>query len=330
MHRLKFVLAGLLIATPAFAQPEEGAPVEGEAEAGAEVGAEASVGMEDGTPPVEGAGDAAMFAAWGKSAIDRPYFRAKGKMTVGGDLNLLKISFPDPTGMGAGFSATVDYITLGGAYAVSDQISVGALYAVSLGLGDGDAEFVGPLALWGGYQIKHDAKMSVAATGAFAVNLDDTDQKGIGLGLGLRMNVAPKIGLFTGAPYGPGAVGGSGFGGGPLGGLFGSGGHLNISLADMGPITFDLPVGAMFQATPEMNIHVTTTLASIALSNSPYADADGEKSAIIIGADYFPLTVGGLFAVNETIDVTAGLALPDLKEAQFDLFIFSVGARAHL
>jgi hypothetical protein len=325
MHPVKVaaLLGGTLIATPAFAQ-DPPPVVEGEASAGATT----EGATMEGTATTTTDANAAIVggtAFWPQAAVDRPFMRPKGKITAGGDFNLLRISGE----MGEGL--TLDYITLNAAYGITDQINVGLLYAVTLGLGDGDAEFVGPLSLWGGYQIKHDVKMSVAATGAFAVDLDNTDNMGIGLGLGFRYMVTPKIGVFTGGPYGPGPVGGGGFGGGPLGGLFGPGGHLNISLADNGPITFDIPVGAMFQATPQLAIHAMTGLASIALSNSPYTDDMGEeKSAIIFGADYIPLSIGGLFAVNEMIDVVANFNLPDLKEAQFDLYIFSIGARAHL
>lgn len=318
--RHKFVLASLLISGAAYAQDAEpdpnAPPTDGTGGGGGEMGGgEMNASGEMSVSP-EVMGTAGM---WPRSASARPFFRAKGKATAGLDFNLLKASSSDA--MGNTFSATLDFITLQAAYGVTDQISVGLLYALSLGLGDGDFEAVGPLSLWGGYQIKHDAKMSLAATGAFAIDLDNTDTKGIGLGLGFRYSVADKIAVFTGAPYGPGPVGGAGFGGGPLAGLFGGGGHLNISLADMGPITFDLPVGGMFQATPELAVHLMTNLASISISNS---------DTIIFGADYIPLIVGGLYSANEQIDVLASLNLPDLKEAQFDLFVISVGARIHL
>lgn len=152
----------------------------------------------------------------------------------------------------------------------------------------------------------------------------------IGAGLGVRDTVAPKIAVFTGQPYGPGAVGGSGFGGPLLGQLLG-GGHLSNSLADMGPILFDIPVGGMFQAPPELNVNLTTTLASIGISNSRYANDMGEeKAAFLFGADYIPLALGGLYSMNEMIDLTASSSLFDLEEIGFDVFAFSVGARAHL
>jgi hypothetical protein len=322
MNRLKFALASIMIASPAVAlaqgEGEAEPPAEGsevDPNAGGDMGA--STGGEMPTTM--------STSGWSKSAIDRPYFRGTGKITAGGDLSILKVSFPDPTGMTSGASFTLDFITLRAAYGVTDQISVGLNYALSLGLGDGDFEAAGPLTLWGGYQIKHDAKLSLAATGAFSIDVDDTDTKAIGLGLGVRYTVAPKIGVFTGAPYGPGAVGGSGFGG-AAGQLFG-GGHLSIELNGQdlapSPITFGIPVGAMYQATPELNINVSTNLGSIAIN-------EDAGDSVFFGADFIPLSIGGLFAVNDMIDATFNLALPDLKEDQFDVFVITVGARAHL
>lgn len=337
MNRLKLavIAGGALFATPVLAQdadPAMGGDMSGDMSAGGETGMEGA--PMEGTPtegtPTEGMPtDTTATAApgmWPKSAVDRPYFRSKGQASAGADLTLLHADFG-----GLGEASTIDFITVHGSYGITDQISAGLDYAFSLGLGDGDFEAAGPLTLWGGYQIKHEPKMSMAATAAFSVDTDNTDNMAIGLGLGLRYSVAPKIALFTGSPYGPGAVGGSGFAGGPIANIFGGGGHLSISLADSGPILLDLPVGGMFQATPELNIYAMTSLASIGLSNSPYVNDMGEeKSAIFFGADVIPLTLGGLFAVNEKIDVTASFALVDLKEVGFDLFTFAAGVRAYL
>jgi hypothetical protein len=64
-----------------------------------------------------------------------------------------------------------------------------------------------------------------------------------------------------------------------------------------------------------------TTLANISISNS---------DTTIFGADYIPVYLGGLFAVNKNIDVQAEFGLPDMKEAQFDLYTFTLGARYHV
>ena len=306
---LKSVLIGtsLLAAAPALAQDAE---VSGDASAttgDGTVSADANANMNTNADPNASvtATGSAMMGWWPTSAIDRPYMRGKGKITAGLDYTLYSLSFNNPITMMTE-SVHADGIALNAAYGVSDQINVGFNYLVGLGaVGDNDFNAAGPLALWGGYQVKHDPKLSLAATADFTVNLDNTDDMAIHAGLGARYMVAPKIGVFTGAPYGPGPVGQ----------------HLSISLADSGPITFAIPVGGMFQATPELNLHLMTTLATISISNS---------STTIIGADVTPLSLGGLFAVNKNIDVQAEVGVPDLSGDAFDLLIFQLGARYHV
>jgi hypothetical protein len=304
MHPLKVaaLLGGTLIATPAFAQ--DPAPVvEGEASAGATT----EGATMEGTATTTTDANAAIVggtAFWPQSAIDRPYMRPKGKITAGADFGFAAFSFPD--GMGGTTTVTADALGVNGTYGITDQINAGAIYAIPLGLGDTDFNAAGNLTIWGGYQIIHDPKLSVAATVSYGVNLDETDDMGIAAGLGAKYLVTPKIAVFTGAPYGPGPVGQ----------------HLEIGLGDPAPISFDVPIGAMFQATPQLNVFLNTALARFAIN-------DDAGDSIFFGADYIPLSVGGLFAVNQNIDVTATFALADLKEAGFDLYAFAIGARWH-
>lgn len=306
--QLKSVLIGtsLLCAAPALAQD---ATVSGDASATTGDGtvsgdANANATNTDPNASVTATGSA-MMGWWPMSAIDRPFMRGKGKITADVDYGLLKFSFTNPITMMSD-SVTGDFIAIGGAYGVTDQINAGLTYSIPLGVaGDNDFNAAGTLDIWGGYQIKHDPKLSVAATADFNVDLDNTDDMAIAAGLGVRYTLAPKMAVFTGAPYGPGPVGQ----------------HLQISLADKGPVTFAVPVGFMYQATPELNIHAMTTLASFGISNADNA---------FFGADIIPLYLGGLFAVNKNVDVQAQFGLPDLKEAQFDLYTFTLGARYHV
>lgn len=308
MHqRLKSVLIGssLLFAAPAIAQDATGDATEATGdETVSDPNATEMTNPDPNAGSVTATGNA-MMGWWPTSAIDRPYMRGKGKITAGLDYGLFKASFTDPLS-GMSSSITADAINLSAAYGVSDQINVGLGYAVPLGVaGDNDFAAAGNLTLWGGYQIKHDPKLSISATAEFSVDLDNTDDMGLAAGLGAKYMLAPKVAVFTGMPYGPGPVGD----------------HLKISLADSGPITFEIPVGGMYQATPELNVHAMTTLANISISNS---------DTTIFGADYIPLYLGGLFAVNKNIDVQAEFGLPDLKEAQFDLYTITLGARYHV
>jgi hypothetical protein len=296
--KLAALLGGTLLATPAFAQDPDPSM---EGEYGAEVSGEGA-GMEGMATTDTNADVVAGTAFWPQAAVDRPYMRPKGKVTAGLDYGFAKLSV---TVGGMTVSGTGDAMALSAAYGITDQISAGLVYAIPLGLADNDFNAAGDLTLWGGYQIAHTPKLSISATVGFGIDLDNTDNMGIAAGLGAKYLLSPKLALFTGAPYGPGLVGD----------------HLQISLADMGPITFDIPIGAMFQATPQLNAFLSTGLATIAISNA------GDSA--FFGADFIPLTLGALFAVNQNIDVTAAFALADLKDAGFDLYAFSIGARWH-
>jgi hypothetical protein len=315
MKRLKFVLAGLLFTSPAFAQD---ATTEGEAGAtaggGAEVGAEVTTG--EGAPVDANAAVDAGMAVSTTSAIDWSLLMPAGKIGVYGGYSIVKFSFSDPA-TGTSVSFTGDRFGVGAGYGVTDKITAGAQYAFTPGLiGDADGEFKGDLGLFGQFDIKSDDKLHLTGSAMFAIDLcgaqdpmtgDCSSAKAITAGLGARYKLAPNMAVFTGAPYGPGPVGQ----------------HLVISLEDGNAASFSLPVGFMFQATPELNINAQTSLGTIAFN-----DAAGESA--FFGADFIPLSLGGLFAVNDKVAVEASFSLPDLKEAQFDLYIISIGARLRL
>jgi hypothetical protein len=100
------------------------------------------------------------------------------------------------------------------------------------------------------------------------------------------------------------------------GGILGQ--QLSIGLYSGAPITLDIPIGAGFQATPQIFAWVNTSIAHIKLSNSANA---------FIFADYIPLDIGANYRMSKNLQVEAYMALPDLENAQFDLLFFGVGAR---
>lgn len=305
--KLALIAGGALFATPAFAEDPVVDPNAGDTTdmggttdpmAGGEAtGMEATTGT---TVPPPG--------AWSRSVVERPYILGKGKIAAYGGYGIARISFNDPITMMSS-SVTGDGFYVGGGYGVTDKITAGAQYGFTPGLiGDGDSEIKGEFDIYGEYEIIRDAKLNVTASADFAIDLcgsvdmmgECASELGINAGLGARYTVAPKMAAFTGAPYGPGPVGQ----------------HLSISFD--GPITFDVPLGFMFQATPELNVHAMTALMNLGIS-----DAD----TIIFGADYIPLTLGALYSATPNIDVVGTFGLPDLKEAGFDLLTFTVGAR---
>ena len=313
MNRIKLaVIVGgaLFAAAPAFAEDQAEPAAGGTVEAGGEatVGG-AGAGMEATT---DATGAVAAPVWWSRSAVERPYVAQKGKIHAYGGYAIGKFTITNPLDPTMSVTFTGDGFGLGAGYGITDKITAGLEYGFTPGLiGDADSEIKGSLDIYGMLQIMHDAKMNITATADFDFDLcgstdmmgDCVSTKAIAAGLGARYTLAPKMAVFTGAPYGPGPVGQ----------------HLQISLESNGPITFGLPVGFMFQATPEFNAYLMTQLMTIAISNA------GDST--FFGADYIPLSLGGLYSVTPNIDVTADFTLIDLKEVGFDAYLFSLGAR---
>ena len=302
--KLALIAGGALFATPALAQDDPPAGGTVEAGAGAEVSTDPAVTTD---PAATATVDTGVGMSWSRILIERPYVRPAGKISAYGALGITRFSFFEPVTMTT-FSGTGDVFGVGGAYGVTDQITAGAQYAFVPGLFDAESSIEGQLDLFGGFQLVHSSKMSITASADFGVNLSgDETSMAIHAGLGARYNLGPKMALFTGAPYGPGPVGQ----------------HLTISLDDGNAMSFDVPIGFMYQAGMELNIHVATSLAHIAFN-----DAAGDT--IVFGADYIPLSIGALYSVNPNIDVVGSFSLFDLKsDARFDILQFMVGARYH-
>jgi len=296
MHRVKSLLIGaglLFAAAPALAEGEgEGS---GSGSATVEAGAGGAGGGAAGAATAT-VGDDVTMGAWPQAVIDRPYTLPASKLAVYGDVTVVKLTFTDPVS-GMSSSTTGEGLALGAGYGINDKITAGVQYALSLH----EFEAKGPLTIYGEFKLAHSAKMSVAASASFTIDLAADNAKQINAGLGLRYNLAPKVAIFTGAPFGPGPVGQ----------------HLGLSLESNGPIVLDIPVGILLQATPQLGVFVDTTVAHISISNSANA---------FFGADFIPLTVGGLLNISKDLDVVAQFILPDLKNAKFDLFAFAIGA----
>jgi hypothetical protein len=247
---------------------------------------------------------------WSRVLIDRPYVVPAGKIGAYASYNIAKVTIP-PVGTFPGGEFTGDGLGIGAGYGVTDKITVGGQYGFDTGIiGDGDFGIgEGTLGLIGNFQLVHDGKLFVAANADVSLDFCGSNNMGdcglattIHAGLGARYNLAPQMAVYTGAPYGPGSVGQ----------------HLSISLESDGPITFALPIGFMYQATPELNLHVETNLATIEIANA------GNQ---FFGADIIPLAIGGLYSVNRNLDVVGMFSLADLKEAAFDFWSLQLGIR---
>ncbi len=266
----------------------------------------------DGTNPPPATEPAPMGAlAWSDAIIDRPLTMPKGKIGIIGDLDVLRFSV---TVAGMTASSTSEGLHAGFGYGVDDKLEIGAEYAFSLH----DFEIKGPLTLYGGYSLFHKDKLTVGASADLLVDFNgsgtvdpatgavsSSTNLALEAGLGVRYKVTDKIAVFTGSPIAPG----------PLGQ------HLHIGLNNSGPISFDVPVGAALQATPQLYAWVQTNIAHFGFSN--------DNNAFLF-ADVIPLEIGGLFAASHQLDVGAFLNLPDLKNAQFDIMVFGIMGRYYM
>jgi hypothetical protein len=275
-------------------------------------------------PPLDGTAPAVVpaGAAMGTEMISQPMTLAASKMSVYGHLDLVHFSSP-AVGMVPSSSVTSEGVDVGFGYGVSDKLTVGATYAFALH----DFEIKGPLTLYGTYSLYNKDKLTVAASANLTFDFDSTDAMGntsvdttLNAGLGVRYLVAPKIAVYTGgtptAGSGPSVAGAVPAFTPTQGGILGQ--HLTIGLYSDAPITLDLPIGAAFQATPQIFLWVNSSIGHIKISNSANA---------FLFADFIPINVGANYMASKNLEVEAYLSLPDVENSQFDLLFFGIGAR---
>lgn len=283
----------------------------------------------DAPPLPDGTPAPAMAPAGTEEFIAAPFTLAASKYSVYGHFNIVHLArtIPaiPPATMATSFSNTAVNVDVGFGYGVNDKLTVGAVYDFAL---INDFEIKGPLSLYAAYSLYSKDKLTVGASANLTFDFEGSaDAMGntsvnttLQAGLGVRYQVAPKVALYTGGT--PLSASGLALAGAvpnetpTAGGILGQ--HLSIGLYSNAPITFDIPVGAGFQVTPQIFAWVNTSIAHIKFSNSENA---------FLFADYIPLNIGANYRASKNLDVEAYLSLPDLKESQFDLLFFGVGAR---
>ncbi len=222
--------------------------------------------------------------------IMRPLTTPAGQITVGGDVGFLIIPDVD---MGIGLS-------LGGRYGVSDKIEAGASYGFSLK----EFEAKGSLTLEGAYNIM-EGNLAVAANASFGYDVEGSGLEPLALGARVRFRLNDKMAVYS------------------------PGGQLSIALEEQivppattgaTPITLGLPVGFQYQASPQINAFLQTSLANIKIADSANA---------FLFADFIPLSVGAFFSPSNTMDFGGSVSWIDLKEFS-DILVISASARLHM
>lgn len=293
MSKNLFVAAALIAApaTSAFAQDADQSEEEG-ATGGAE--GEATAPTTD-----DSAGSVSATAEGGhaSSIVDRSLTLGASKLAFQADVGIAHASL-------LGASATSEGLLIGAGYGVNEKLTVGGTYGFTLN----EFEIKGPLTLYGAYNITDNGKLSVAGSVDIEVDPSGADTAfAIDAGLAVRYKLAPKFAIYTGNPYTPGP----------------SGQHLHIGLSGDESKTFAIPVGVAFQATPQLYLHVDTTVATISLSDP------GMGSRVVSYGDVVPFGVGAWFNVNKNLDVGASFASLDLPHAG-DFWTILIGGRYFL
>lgn len=294
LSKTLFVAAALLAAPVSTAFADE--PVAGEEGGG---GGEGGEGGAAATPAPSG-GDVSATAPGERpsSIIDRSLTLVGGGLAVQADVGILRIP-GIAVGQVMSEGTTSVGMVVGAGYGVNEKLTVGGQYGFTLN----EFEIKGPLTAYGAYNLSDNGKLAVTAGADVELDLAQDNAFTIQAGLAVRYKVAPKFAVFTGNPYTPGPAGQ----------------HLSIGLSEGAAKTFSLPVGAAYQATPQLYAYLTTNLATISLSDPGVGDR------VTTFNNSIPLGIGAWFNINKNLD--AGASYADDLQSFGDAFLVLVGAR---
>jgi hypothetical protein len=237
---------------------------------------------------------AAPVGKWPRAVIARPLTLPGGVFMAGVDIVNYTSSFFDPALIRVlvGYGITDDIELAFASYAfptsgVGDgSIGVGLGYKLARGAMDGKLEAIARAQI--GYGLAASVDLTTGETSGAVTPL--------GLGVHVQYNVSDKLALIT------------------------PGNQLTIGL-DPNFVTFSIPVGVGFQATPELYVQLDTNLATINIKDSATA---------VIFADTTPLALTATYNVMPALDVLAGIALdvtPPDPLGVGDTFAILLGAR---
>ncbi|HEY4175799.1 MAG TPA: hypothetical protein VGM90_03160 [Kofleriaceae bacterium] len=246
--------------------------------------------------PDAGGGDT---LAWPREIINRPLTLPKGLLQVGGDLLTSTKHFFDPAVIRvlAGYGITDDFEINFGAYQFSSKdagkgnIGLNAGYKLLRGAAGGKLEVIARVDA--GYSLGENAK-------------GDHYLTPLGIGAHVQYNATPKIAIISGVP---GAS------------------QLQIGLDTVHPITFGIPIGVGFQATPELFLEVDTKLANLVISD----DSTGEKSTFIF-SDTTPLSLTATYNAMPALDIYGAIAFDATPPAGGvgDTLVVGAGVRYYI
>lgn len=271
----------------AWAQDEEEESTAEEAgDATEEAAAEGEEGAEEAGEAVEDAteeGEAAVAGRWPSAVIARPLTLPKSLIRLGAAINANN----DFSLIGLGLNA---------GYGISDKIDVTVTYGLTLK----EFEAKGSLNASLGYSVltgSAGGKLDVAVRAGTGYSLLGEVINPLVIGGDIRYKISDKLAIIS-PPS-----------------------HLNIALdGTVKPIFLSIPVGAAFQASPQLYASLTTNIGNIKIK---------DYTSAFIFADFLPITATGIFNVKPNLDAYLSIGT-DLKNEPGDALTFLVGANYYM
>ena len=236
-------------------------------------------------------------ASYPEEYVNRPLTLVRGMVEARAGIVYEKLAFTDPI---SGTSTSVDStgLRVEAGYGVTDQVEAG----LSTGLGiDPDFEWSKDLGLYGMFLALDQDKLDVAARVDVPLLFDDCEGcdtfNGFVVGAPVRYLVMDKLALYAGH------------------------GLLPIQTSDPSYVDLDLNIGVAFQAMPQLAVRLDTQPLSLAISG------DGNETTTY--GDVIPVSLMGLFAVNNKIDAVLQLGFASLEDAA-DFYAISLGANLRI
>jgi hypothetical protein len=230
---------------------------------------------------------------------DRPYTLGAGKLELHGALPISGVTGDTSALLGVGV-----------AYGATDSIQIGGDYAFQLAP---DVEAAGFFAGHVLIKVAHDAKMSAAVGGSIFLSRALTDENVFlfGVGVALRLRLTPQLSLYTDTNVCGGCINIAGpvMGQGLIATGFGD------TLAG-----FTIPVGASFQATPQLYLYGSTVIGAVLVSP--------ETDSVLLFRDVIPIVAGAWYSASKQLEI-GGAITSDLKDAGNNYF-FELRARMFL
>lgn len=218
---------------------------------------------------------------WTQEAIGRPLTMPRGSFLAG--FNVTAAPGVDDDLEVALFDTFPLFLVA--AYGITDELEIGVNYTLTLS----EFEEKGPLRVGAGYALVRgavDGKLEVIGRAEFGYDFLGETIGPLVLGPQIQFNLSSQLAIVSPASWLVVTV---------------------DSPIDEGPtpIFLNLPVGVLFQATPQVFLQVDTNLAVIEI-----ADADTG----VFGADFVPVTLTAGFTPSPNMDVGVTV-FDELKEA---------------